>query len=58
MGHVAFKTGAAGFVLANVDWPALVMAGAAAIALLRYKLGVMTVIALCALAGLGLRLLG
>jgi chromate transporter len=57
MGHIAFKTGNAGFVLANVDWPALVIAGAAAIALLHYKLGVMTVIALCALAGLALRLL-
>ena len=57
LGHIAFKTGDAGFVLANVDWPALLIAGAAAIALLRYKLGVMTVIALCALTGLGLRLL-
>ena len=56
-GHIAFKTGGAGFVLANVDWPALLIAGAAAIALLRYKFGVMTVIAFCALTGLALRLL-
>lgn len=58
LGHIAFKAGGAGFVLSNVDWPALLIAGAAAIALLRYKVGVMTVIALCALIGLGLRLLG
>ena len=56
-GHIAFKTGGAGFVLANLDWPALLIAGAAAIALLRYKFGVMTVIAFCALTGLALRLL-
>jgi chromate transporter len=42
----------------RVDWVALALAGAAAVALLRYKLGVIPVIAGCALAGLVLRLAG
>ena len=35
-----------------VDWRALVIAAAAAVALLRYKVGVIPVIAACAVAGL------
>ena len=35
-----------------IDWAALVIAAAAAAALLRYKVGVIPVIAACALAGL------
>jgi chromate transporter len=41
-----------------VDWVALAIAGAAALALLRYKAGVITVIAACAVAGMLLRLAG
>jgi chromate transporter len=37
---------------------ALLLAAAAAVALLRYKVGVIPVIAACGLAGLALRLLG
>ena len=42
----------------RIDWVALGLAAAAAVALLRYKLGVIPVIAGCALAGLMLRLAG
>jgi chromate transporter len=42
----------------GLDWTALALAAAAAVALLRYKLGVIPVIAGCALAGLVLRLAG
>jgi chromate transporter len=42
----------------RIDWVALALAAAAAVALLRYKLGVIPVIAGCALAGLMLRLAG
>ncbi|MEJ6021381.1 chromate efflux transporter [Ramlibacter sp. PS4R-6] len=41
-----------------VDWRALVIATAAAVALLRYKVGVISVIATCALAGLVLSSVG
>jgi chromate transporter len=39
-----------------VDWAALALAAAAAVALLRYKAGVIPVIAGCAVVGLVLRL--
>ena len=42
----------------RVDWVALALAAAAAVALLRFKVGVIPVIAGCALAGLALRLAG
>jgi chromate transporter len=42
----------------GVDWIALAIAAAAAVALLRYKVGVIPVIGACALAGLVLRLAG
>jgi chromate transporter len=42
----------------GIDWMALVIAAAAAVALLRYKVGVIPVIGACALAGLVLRLAG
>jgi chromate transporter len=48
-------TGAGGL---GVDWVALGLAAVAAVALLRYKIGVIPVIAGCALAGLALRLAG
>jgi chromate transporter len=50
--HVAVPTGASGPFPSNVDWVALAIAGAAAVALLRYKWGVMPVLGACALAGL------
>ncbi|MEI8169507.1 MAG: chromate efflux transporter [Rhodoferax sp.] len=56
--HIAVKTGATGQFVSRIDVAALALALAAAVALLRYKVGVMPVIAACALAGLGLRLAG
>ena len=56
--HVAFKPGAPGVFPANLEWPALVIMLAAALALLRYKVGVIPVIAVSALAGLLVRLGG
>jgi len=56
--HIAIRTGATGPFVSQLDWVALAIAAAAAVALLRYKQGVIPVIAACALAGLGARLLG
>ncbi|WP_298929994.1 chromate efflux transporter [uncultured Ramlibacter sp.] len=56
--HIAQKTGAPGLFGLQIDFAALLLAGAAAAALLRNKLGVIPVIALCALAGLALRTAG
>jgi chromate transporter len=56
--HIAYPVGATGSFSSKIDIAALVLALLAAVALLRFKLGVMTVIASCALAGLGLRLAG
>ena len=53
--HVAFSTGATAGFPSNVAWPALAIMLAAGVALLRYKVGVIPVIAACALAGLLLR---
>jgi chromate transporter len=50
--HVLWPQGFGG----HFEWPAAVMAVAAAVALLRYKRGVMAVIAACALSGLLLQL--
>ena len=50
--HIAIRTGASGSFASRLDWVALVLAGLAAVALLRYKWGVIPVIAACALAGL------
>lgn len=52
--HVAFPNG----VASAVAWPAVVIMGAASVALMRYKVGVIPVIAACGLAGLVLRLVG
>ena len=54
--HIAQKTGATGGFPSTVDWAALVMMLAAGVALMRYKVGVIRVIVVCALAGLALRL--
>ncbi len=56
--HIAYKTGATGSFISKLDVSALLLALAAAVALLRYKLGVMPVIAACALVGLGIKLMG
>ena len=56
--HIALKTGASGSFISKLDPVALTIASAAAIALLRYKQGVMVVIAGCALAGLAAKSLG
>jgi chromate transporter len=56
LAHIAWVTtpGAA----PHIDWIALAIAAAAAVALLRFKVGVIPVIAACAVAGLVLRLAG
>jgi chromate transporter len=56
--HVAYRTGAKGLFGLNIDGMALLLVALAALALLRYKLGVIPVITGCALAGLALRLAG
>lgn len=52
--HVLWPEGFSG----RFEWPAALIAAGAAIALLRYKAGVIPVIACCALLGLGLTLAG
>jgi chromate transporter len=54
--HIAWQPGRA--TGPALDWVALLLAAAAAVALFRYKAGVIPVIAGCALAGLVLRLAG
>ena len=56
--HIALPTLGNDQIDSNIDWVALVLAAAAAVALLRFKVGVIPVIAACALAGLALRLAG
>ena len=58
LAHIAFRDGAAGTLTTRLDWAALSLSLLAAAALLRYKIGVIPVIAGCALTGLGLRQLG
>lgn len=55
---LAYKQGSTGLFLLNTDVFALSLTCAAALALLRFKLGVMPVIAACALAGLTWQLAG
>ena len=56
--HIAIKSGASGPFASRLDWIALLLTALATLALLRYKLGVIPVIAACALAGLAARMLG
>ncbi len=56
MAHIALKPAAAGPWLAQLDWPPILLMLAAALALLRYKRGVIPVILACGLAGVVLRL--
>ena len=58
IGHIARRPGAAGGSGGAIDGVALVLILAAALALFRFKVGVITVIAGCAAAGLLLRLAG
>ncbi|MDO8773932.1 MAG: chromate efflux transporter [Burkholderiaceae bacterium] len=54
--HIAIKAGATGSSLANLDLFSLVVALVAAIALIRYKIGVIPVLSACAVSGLAWRL--
>ncbi len=56
--HIAIKSGAGGTFVSRVDAVALALTALAAVALLRYKRGVIPVIAACAVAGLAAKLLG
>ncbi|MGA8391129.1 MAG: chromate efflux transporter [Burkholderiaceae bacterium] len=56
--HIAIPTLGKGQNGSNIDWLALFLAATAAVALLRFKVGVIPVIAASALAGLALRLAG
>jgi chromate transporter len=56
--HIAIKTGDQGTFPLNIDWMALLLTVGAAVALFRFKVGVIPVITACGLAGLLLRLLG
>jgi chromate transporter len=58
LAHIAVKPGAGGTWVSRLDGVALLLAAAAAVALLRFKVGVIPVIAACALAGWGARLMG
>jgi chromate transporter len=57
LAHIAWRT-PVGAAAPQLDVVALVIAAAAALALLRFKIGVIPVIGACALAGLALRLAG
>ena len=56
--HIAVKSGASGPFVSRLDAVALALTALAAVALLRYKRGVIPVIAACAVAGLAAKLLG
>ncbi|MDP2817486.1 MAG: chromate efflux transporter [Polaromonas sp.] len=56
--HVAFPAGVTAGLSSSVEWPAVAIMGAAGLALLRFKVGVIPVIATCALLGFLLRLSG
>jgi chromate transporter len=58
IGHIARRSGAVGWSGGGIDVVALGLIGAAAVALFRFKVGVIPVIAGCAAAGLLLRLAG
>jgi chromate transporter len=58
LSHIALKVQAAGLTFSNLDFAALTLTLAATVALLRFKQGVMTVLAASALLGLVVRLLG
>ena len=55
--HIAVKSSAEGFIQTNIDYFALVLAALAALALIRFKVGVISVLIACALCGLLYRIL-
>jgi chromate transporter len=58
LAHVLLRSGVTGVSLSRIDWVAAGIALAAAVALFRFKAGVIPVIASCAIAGLVMRLAG
>ncbi|MEI8030926.1 MAG: chromate efflux transporter [Comamonadaceae bacterium] len=56
--HIAYRTGAGGRSLSQIDFASVALLALSTLALLRYKQGVIPVIFACALAGLVLRLTG
>jgi chromate transporter len=54
--HISIDTRASGSFVTRLDWAAMLLAAAAALVLLRYKVGVIPVIAACGLAGLVVKL--
>nr|WP_315239555.1 chromate efflux transporter [uncultured Albidiferax sp.] len=56
--HIAYPTSGSGTFPSDIDWAALLLALAAGVALIRFKVGVIPVIVLCALAGWALRVGG
>ena len=58
MAHIAIRTGSSGPFLARLDLVAVAIAAVAAVALMRYRQGVIPVIAACGLAGRGAHVLG
>jgi chromate transporter len=54
--HIAINTRAGAAFPLNIDWLALLLTAAAAMALFRFKTGVITVIVACGMAGLVVRL--
>ena len=49
--HIALKAGAGGDWMGRIDWVALLLAGGAGVALMRYRVGVIPVLAVCAALG-------
>jgi chromate transporter len=56
--HIAYPNTSGNSLAGQLDVPALLLASAAALALLRYKIGVVKVIVACALVGWGLQQMG
>jgi chromate transporter len=55
--HIAIKSGTVGHALESLDYAAICVAVVAAVALIRYKVGVIPVLIACALCGLAWRML-
>jgi chromate transporter len=58
LSHIALRAGTSGLAPAHVDVAALLLAAGASLALLRYRIGVMPVLLVCAIVGLAIRWLG
>jgi len=58
LSHIALRAGTSGLAQAHVDVAALLLAAGASLALLRYRIGVMPVLLVCAIVGLVIRWLG